>query len=94
MRAALREYADKMSEAGFAYAHPDEIEVDVRGRLGAITEGRTVPVETLSAERLDALRKLQDYERRVAMINFTLAEEIFDPVEERIQKELFARDVK
>ena len=44
--------------------------------------------------RLAALEELRDYERRVAILNFGLAEEIFDPVEERIQKELFARDVK
>jgi hypothetical protein len=62
----------------------------------ALVEHRTppLPVAALSPERLDALRKLQDYERRVAMLNSELAEEIFDPVEERIQKELFARDVK
>ncbi len=94
MKAALREYAKEMRKAGFDYNHPDEVEDDVRERLNAITDGGKVPVDQLSPDRLDALRKLQDYERRVAVINFELAEEIFDPVEERIQKELFARDVK
>ena len=94
MRAALREYASAMREAGFDYSHPDEVEADVRNRLDALTEGRTVPLEKLGPDRLAALRELQDYERRVAVINFELAEEIFDPVEERIQKEMFARDVK
>lgn len=94
MKAALREYATRMREAGFDYNHPDEVETDIRERLDTITDGRSIPVDKLPAERLAALRKLQDYERRVAVINFDLAEEIFDPVEERIQKELFARDVK
>ena len=94
MRAALREYAAKMREAGFNYNHPDEVETDIRERLDVITDGRSIPREKLSPERMEALRKLQDYERRVAVIDFELAEEIFDPVEERIQRELFARDVK
>jgi hypothetical protein len=94
MKAALREYAARMRDAGFDYDHPDEVESDVRERLDAITDGRTVPIEELSPDRLAALQQLQDYERRVAVIDFELAEEIFDPVEERIQKEMFARDVK
>jgi hypothetical protein len=94
MKAALRKYAKEMRASGFAYDHPDDVEVDIRQRLNALTEGRTVPVSALSPDRLAGLAELQDYERRVAMKNFELAEEIFDPVEERIQKELFARDVK
>jgi len=94
MKAALRKYAKEMRAAGFAYDHPDEVESDIRERLDALTEGRTVPVEALSADRRAALQELQDYERRAAMKNYELAAEIFDPVEERIQKEMFARDVK
>jgi len=94
MKAALREYAARMREAGFDYNHPDEVEDDIRERLDALTQGRTLGIDQMPSESFAALRKLQDYERRVAMINFELAEEIFDPVEERIQKELFARDVK
>ena len=63
-------------------------------RLDAITGGLTVPVEKMSPESQAALRKLQDYERRVAVINFELAEEIFDPVEELIEREMFAREVR
>lgn len=94
MRAALREYAAEMRKAGFEYDHPDEVETDFRERLAAITGGRTVPVEQLSPERRAALRELQGYERKVATLDFELAEEIFDPVEERIERELFAREVK
>ncbi len=94
MKAALRDYAAAMNEKGFDYSHPDDVEDDIRGRLYAITGGGTVPVEKMSPEQRTALKKLQDYERRVAVINFELQEEVFDPVEEKIEKEMFAREVK
>ncbi len=94
MKAALRKYAAKMREAGFDYNHPDEVETDIRERFYAITDGGTVPLEKLSTEQRAALKKLQDYERRVAAISFELEEEIFDPVEEQIERELYAREVK
>jgi hypothetical protein len=53
-----------------------------------------VPVEQLSTEQQAALKSLQEYERRVANMNFKLAEEIFDPVEEQIEKEMYAGEVK
>jgi len=93
MKAALREYSAEIRKRGFDFDHPDDVEVEIRDRLVAITSGSTVPVEKMSAESLKALRTLQDYEREVAVINFELAEEIFDPVEELIEREMFARDV-
>ena len=93
MKAALREYAAEIRKRGLDYDHPDDVESDIRDRLGAITGGRTVPVEKMSPESREALRTLQDYERRVGVISFELAEEIFDPVEELIEREMFARDV-
>ena len=94
MKAALRKYAAKMRDAGFAYNHPDEVETDIRERFCAITGGGTVPLEQLSAEQRSALKELQDYERKVATTTFELEAEIFDPVEEQIEKEFFAREVK
>ncbi len=94
MKAALRKYAAEMRKAGFEYNHPDEVETDVRERLDALTAGGTIPVDKMSLEQLTALGELQDYERRVAVKNFELQEEVFDPVEEKIEKELFAREVK
>ncbi len=94
MKAALREYAAAMRKAGFDYNHPDEVESDMTQRLYAITGGGTVPVEKLSPQQQTALKKLQDHERRIAMINFNLQEELFEPVEERIEQELYAREVK
>lgn len=93
MRNVLREYADEMHENGFDYTVPEEVEADVRERLYAITGGGTVPLEELSPEQLTALGDLQEYERRVSMINYTLEEKLIEPVEEQIEEELFTRGV-
>jgi hypothetical protein len=94
MKAALRQFASEMREKGFDYNHPDDVETDIRERLHAITGGATIPVEALTSEQQDALKKLQEYERRVAVVTMELQEEIFEPVEERIERELYAGEVK
>ena len=94
MKAALRQYGEQMRKLGFDYAHPDDVEVDVRKRLDALTQGESIPLDKLSPEQLKALKTLQDYERRVARKNRELTEKLFDPVEEQIAKEMFARPVK
>jgi len=94
MKAALRYYAREMRKAGFEYNHPDEVERDIRERLAAFTNGGTTPVEKMSPEQRAALKKLQDYERRVAAKNFELQKEVLEPVEEKILEELFARKPK
>lgn len=94
MKAALREYATAMRRAGFDYDHPDDVETDVQQRLQAVTSGKTIPVESMSPEQRAALEKLRDYERRVAVKNQEYQEKYFEPVEERIEKEMFARQVK
>ncbi len=94
MKSALRVYASEMRDAGFSYNHPDKVEPDFRERLDVITDGGTIPVSEMSPDQLAALKKLQEYERRVAVVDFRLAEEIFDPVEERIEEEMYPRDVK
>ena len=80
-----------MLDAGFEYNHPDEVEGDVRKRLDSILGGETVPVEKLSPDKQAALKKLQEYERKAAKANLKLEEEVFDPVEARILKEMYAR---
>jgi hypothetical protein len=94
MKAAVRQYAAEMRKAGFDYDHPDEVESDIRERLNALTGGGTLLVADMSDEQRAALAELQDYERRVAVKHLQLAEQIFDPVEESIEKELFARKVE
>ena len=93
MRDVYRRYAEVMRDAGFDYSDPEEVEADVRERLYAITGGATVPLEQLSAEQLAALEELQEYERRVSVLNFEFEEEYIEPIEEEIEAELFARGV-
>ena len=50
--------------------------------------------DKLSPEQRTALKKLQEYERRVAKVNLKLQKEVFEPVEERIEKEMYARKVE
>jgi hypothetical protein len=91
MQSALRYYSREMRKDGFQYNHPDEVEPDIRERLAAITNGGTLPVEKMSPDQRATLKKLQDYELRVAAKNFQLVKEVYEPVEERILEELFAR---
>jgi hypothetical protein len=93
MKAALRKYAAEMKKAGFDYTHPDDVEPDVRARLAAITTNGALPIDKMSAEQRAQLAKLQDFERRVAAKDYKLQDELLTPVEEKIQKELFARKV-
>jgi len=48
----------------------------------------------MSLEQRNELKKLQDYERRVAARTYKLQEDVLTPVEERIQQELFSRKVQ
>ena len=94
MKAALRKSATGMREAGFDYDHPDDTETDVQQRLEAVVGTPPVPVDSMSPDSLGALKELQDYERRVAVKTVALKEKYFAPVEDRIEKEMFARHVK
>ena len=94
MRAAFRKFSEKMREEGYAYGDPEEVEEDLWKRLDAVTESRTLKLADMSPERRKALEDLQNYERRVAALAFELTEEILEPVEERILKEMVAREVK
>jgi hypothetical protein len=91
-KAALAQFADTLRKAGYAYSHPDEIERDLRARLHSITKG--LPVEQLSAEAQAALKKLQEYEKAVAAVAYDLETRILDPVDAKVEKELYARPIK
>ena len=92
MKAALATFADAMRKAGYDYSHPDEIERDLGKRLHAITKG--LPLEQLSADARAALKKLQDYERALAVVAYDLETRIVDPVAGRVERELYARPIK
>ena len=94
MKAALREYGGRMREAGFESDDPNEVEVEIRQRLDAITGGGAIPVEQLSREQLAALEELQNHERGLAAKSFELEVQIIEPVEERVEKELYARSTE
>jgi len=94
MKAALREYAAAMRKAGFDVQQPNALEGAIQQRLDAIIGGGTVPLEQLSPEQLAALEELKDYERRLAVKNLELEQRIVEPVEQSIEKELFAQRVE
>ena len=87
MIAALEEFASCVREEGFNYSHPNEIEPDIKSRLDAITKG--VPLEALSAEAQAALTELQGYERTVAALAISCEEDILEPVQAQIERELY-----
>lgn len=92
MIAALAEFSDCMRAAGFTYSHPDEIEVDIKKRLYAITGG--APPEALSADAQAALTELQGYERAVATVHYDCEVRIVEPVADQIQREMYAAPVQ
>ncbi len=94
MKSALRFYQIEMKKAGFDYAHPDQIEPDIRARLNALTDSGKTLVEKMTPAQREALAKLQQYELAVARKTFQLQEEVLTPVEEKIQQELFSRKVQ
>ena len=94
MKAALRKFTAEMKKSGFDYAHPDDVEPDIRARLAALTNKGTLLVDKMSVEQRLQLKQLQDFERRVALKSYKLQEDLISPVEEKIQRELFARKVQ
>ena len=94
MKTALRKYAEAMRLEGFDYNHPDDVEPEITERLHAITGQGTIPFEQLSSEQQEALKKLQEFERRVSVVSFRLQEEHFDPIEEQIEREMYAHRVE
>ncbi|HSF15516.1 MAG TPA: hypothetical protein VLK65_08175 [Vicinamibacteria bacterium] len=91
---ALKEFSARMRAAGYDYDHPDDVEPDIRKRLYEITGGRTVPVEALSADKKAKLEELKTYERAVAKLTHELEGTVFDPVEDLIEREMYARRVQ
>lgn len=88
MAAAMTEFTACVRDAGFDYTHPDDIEPDFRRRLDEITGG--LPVEALSPDALAALEALRAEAMAVGLVAFDCESKIIDPVEGRIERELYA----
>lgn len=88
MVAALAEFAECVRAEGFDYSSEREVEPDLRDRLFAITAGE--PVESLSADARVALTELQGEERALAIVIYECEVKIIEPVEDQVERELFA----
>ena len=88
MAAAITKFTECVRAAGFDYAHPDDIEPDFRRRLAEITGG--LPVESLSPDARAALEALRAEELAVGIVTFDCETKIIEPVEDRIERELYA----
>ena len=91
MKAVVRKYVDEMRKSGFDYAHPDDVEADIRKRLAALTGGGTVSLEQMTPAQRTALKDLQAYERKVAVKHLQMRDELLDPVADKIEEEMFSR---
>lgn len=94
MKAALRQYREEMRSAGFEVDDPNEVESEIWRRLDSITGGGTVLIEELTPQQLAALEELQNYERRLAVKSFEVELRVVEPIELRIERELYARRVE
>lgn len=89
VKSALKKYATCMSNGGFEYTNPDDIEPDLQAQLDAITGGQDPG--SLDATAAAKLADLQDFERRVAEVSFKCEEKFVVPAQERAEKELYGR---
>ena len=64
------------------------MEPDLKNRVAEITGG--LPLEALSADALTALQELQAFERALGVVALDCEERILEPVEDRVERELFA----
>jgi hypothetical protein len=88
MITALADFTECLRAEGFDYTHEREVEPDLKRRLYEITGG--APVESLSADAQAALTELQGEERALAVVVYECEVRILEPVEDRIESELFA----
>ncbi len=88
MVAATEDWSGCVAEEGYDYPSIDELESDVADQLDALV-GETTDPAALSADTVAALADLQGFERAVAQIAESCAEETTNGVEETIEEELF-----
>ncbi len=85
--AAGEAFAACMQAAGFEYAHPDGVEDSIYERYMAITDGE--PIDSLTAAAQAELQTLQDHERAVAPVAQQCEIDVFEPVADLVEREVF-----
>ena len=85
--AALKKWSDCLRVKGYQYEHPDQIDVDLRDRLAAISLGQDPKALTGSA--LAALQQLQAEEVALAGVAAACEAKILEPVRSKVEDELF-----
>lgn len=86
---ALDAFAACMSDAGFAYRHPDDVDIDLQLRYDTLVGGREH--DELTAGEADQLAALQDEERAVTAASDDCERRHLEPVLDRIEEEFFGR---
>jgi len=86
---AIDAFAACMSDAGFAYSHPDDVDFDLQLRYDTLVQGREH--EELSASEMEQLQSLQDEERAVTAASDSCELSHLEPVLDRIEEEFFGR---
>lgn len=85
--AAMADWSDCVAADGFTYAHPDDVETDLKQRLDALTAG--ADPATLTGPAADALAELQGEELAIAAVATACEEDAVDPVVEEVETELY-----
>jgi hypothetical protein len=89
---ALKKYQACMRKKGFDYTTPDEAEPDIQQQFDKITQGEDP--RSLEGAQLAQLKELQATEIRVAEASSTCEAKYVEPVREKVQEEIFGRQVK
>ena len=91
MIAAIEDWSQCMHDAGYDYAHPDDVTDELAERLDALLGG--ADPASLSGPDAMALTELQGEERAVATVATACEEEHIVPVEEVVQSEIYGAPV-
>jgi hypothetical protein len=86
---AIDAFAACMSDNGFAYSHPDDVDFDLQLRYDTLVQGREH--DELSASEMEQLQSLQDEERAVTAASDSCELSHLEPVLDRIEEEFFGR---
>jgi hypothetical protein len=84
---AMKKWADCMRADGYEYDNPDQVDDDLHQRLDAIVQGQDP--KTLTGPALDALHALQGEELAIAAKLTTCEQDIIEPVQAKIEAELY-----